>query len=81
MSEIDFEFATQDDCLQRMVPSDLRAIISERDWLRKEKAELLEELEDRYHDTKCGCGHPACRRCQVDARTLAVINKAKGETE
>ena len=43
--------------------------------------ELLQELEDRYHDTQCGCGHPACRRCQADARTLAVINKAKGETE
>ena len=42
---------------------------------------LLEELEDRYHDTKCGCGHPACRRCQADERTLAVINKAKGETK
>jgi len=43
--------------------------------------ELLEELEDRYHDTKCGCGHPACRRCQADARTLAVIIKAKGQQE
>lgn len=43
--------------------------------------ELLEELEDRYHDTKCGCGHPACRRCQADKRTIAVINKAKREIE
>lgn len=43
--------------------------------------DLLEELVDRYHDTKCGCEHPACRRCQADARTLAVIRKAKGESD
>lgn len=33
---IDFEFATRDDCLDRMVPSDLRALVSERDRLQAE---------------------------------------------
>ena len=41
--------------------------------------ELLEDLEYRYSQTKCGCGHPACNRCQDDKQTEAVIAKAKGE--
>lgn len=28
---IDFEFACQDDCLDKMVPSDLRKLVAERD--------------------------------------------------
>ena len=31
MSKITFEFATQDDCLDKMVPSDLRKLVKERD--------------------------------------------------
>ena len=42
--------------------------------------ELLEELESRYVDAKCGCGHPACKRCRDDQETERIINKAKGET-
>lgn len=40
MDEITFEFACRDDCLQRMVPSDLRVIVRERDDLRKRVKEL-----------------------------------------
>ena len=43
--------------------------------------ELLEELESRYVDAKCGCGHPACKRCRDDQETERIINKAKGEEE
>ena len=32
--KIDFAFACRDDCLDRMVPSDLRALVKERDALR-----------------------------------------------
>ena len=32
--KIDFAFACRDDCLERMVPSDLRALVRERDDLR-----------------------------------------------
>ena len=42
--------------------------------------DLLEELEYRYEQGKCGCGHLACKRCEDDRRTMKVINKAKGET-
>jgi hypothetical protein len=34
MNEITMEFARQDDCLDNMVPSDLRQLIGERDRLR-----------------------------------------------
>ena len=42
-------------------------------------AELLQEMEYRYAQAKCGCEHPACNRCEDDRQTLAVINKAKGK--
>ena len=32
--KITFEFATQDDCLDRMVPSDLRVLVAQRDRLQ-----------------------------------------------
>lgn len=41
--DITFDFACQDDCLDRMVPSDLRALIRERDDLRAQ----LEAAEKR----------------------------------
>ncbi len=31
---VTFEFATHDDCLDKMVPSDLRDLVAERDELR-----------------------------------------------
>ena len=43
--------------------------------------ELLEDLESRYIQTKCGCGHPACNRCEDDRETKRVLNKAKGGGE
>lgn len=41
-NEISFELATQDDCLEKMVPSDLRQIIAERDQLRKVLEKAIE---------------------------------------
>jgi hypothetical protein len=38
--KITFEFATQDDCLDRMVPSDLRVLVAQRDRLQARMAEL-----------------------------------------
>ena len=40
--EITFEFACRDDCLGKMVPSDLRQVVAERDRLR-ERNEALEK--------------------------------------
>ena len=39
--KITFEFATQDDCLDRMVPSDLRVLVAQRDKLQARVAELV----------------------------------------
>lgn len=41
---VTFEFACRDDCLNRMVPSDLRALVAERDRLRAELAEAKEAV-------------------------------------
>ena len=43
--------------------------------------ELLEELQYRYEQDKCGCCHPVCKFCEDDRQTLKVLRKAKGETE
>ena len=40
MSDITFEFATHDDCLDKMVPSDLRVLVAERDRLIERNREL-----------------------------------------
>ncbi len=37
---------------------------------------VLHELQDRYEQTKCGCDHPHCKRCQSDAQTFRVIDLA-----
>lgn len=41
MSDITFDFACRDDCLERLVPSDLRKLVAERDALRQQ----LERVE------------------------------------
>ena len=68
MSNITFEFACRDDCLDKMVPSDLRALVSERDVLREQyrlARALIAEEADR-HSSECGCYWcelvNACRR-------------------
>ena len=40
-ADVTFEFATQDDCLDKMIPSDLRQLVAERD-----------ELQAKYNDLK-----------------------------
>lgn len=41
--------------------------------------ELYQELLDRYTQTRCGCGHPACGRCWDDKVTESVLARARGE--
>ena len=43
--------------------------------------DLYDELEDRLAQTRCGCGHPACKRCEADAETERVLAKARGEEQ
>lgn len=42
---IDFDFATQDDCLDKMVPSDLMGLVVERDQLQEQVDSLRDSLE------------------------------------
>lgn len=41
MTDITIEFARRDDCLDKMVPSDLRLLVAERDQLRAELAATM----------------------------------------
>ena len=43
MERITFEFATKDDCLDKMVPSDLRVLIGQRD---RAEATIEQQAED-----------------------------------
>lgn len=45
---IDFDFATRDDCLDRMVPSDLRQLVAERDRLRAKYDELIMQVSLKH---------------------------------
>lgn len=42
---INFDFACRDDCLDKIVPSDLRLIVAERDRLRLLLSECLTKFE------------------------------------
>lgn len=48
--EVTFDFACRDDCLDRMVPSDLRALVAERDRLRAELAKAKEAIAAERED-------------------------------
>lgn len=41
--------------------------------------ELLEDLQEAAAEARCGCEHPACRRCERDKRWAKTIAKATGE--
>jgi len=60
--EINFEFATQDDCLDKMVPSDLRLLVGERDRLQARVAELESFINQAPVETGvCMCGEEMYR--------------------
>jgi len=35
--------------------------------------EVLQELIDLHEQTRCGCGHPACRKCRDDRAIESTI--------
>lgn len=68
---IDFDFACQDDCLDRMVPSDLRTLVAERDRLQS-RLDELEKQTIRYLDTEgCSC----CEANEPHYEALEAIGK------
>lgn len=42
---------------------------------------LLARLESMAAQHACGCGHPACKRCEDDRMNQEVIKRAKGGAE
>ena len=54
MSDITFEFATHDDCLDKLVPSDLRALVAERDRLIARNRELEERAASSVQSALIG---------------------------
>lgn len=68
--------------------SDYEALQAECEKLRAESQRLIEVLSDYYSQNKCGCGHPACKRCLddrfvedvlADTHAGAVIRAGGGE--
>lgn len=69
MMDITFEFATRDDCLDKMVPSDLRQVVAERDRLRTRVAELEEFIRNAPVSTGiCCCGE------SMDSHEAAIVS-------
>ena len=50
-SDITFGFATRDDCLGKMVPSDLRLLVGERDRLLEQNEKLRQRLMKHFYKT------------------------------
>ncbi|NTT99385.1 hypothetical protein [Pseudomonas aeruginosa] len=73
MSEkINMEFARRDDCLERMVPSDLRLLISERDKAEAEAQALREEVAALKHSQQVLIGSRNAHRDERDAARKEV---------
>lgn len=87
---ITFEFATRDDCLDKMVPSDLRQLVSDRDALLEQVADLTRKLNLRQRvghmdDIQKAVPHPEikllpCPNCgnhediSYNCYTMAEVN-------
>ena len=72
--KITFEFATQDDCLDRMVPSDLRVLVAQRDRLQARVAAQQSAL-----NSICTCSWGAAEF--FDVGKAASWSQAKAEIE
>ena len=48
--------------------------------LRSEREELLGALRTMAAQHRCGCGHPACNRCEDDRMCEAAIAKCEGRS-
>lgn len=72
--EVTFDFAYRDDCLDRMVPSDLRALVAERDRLRAELAEAKEAVAAEREACAAVAEDTAAG---VDAESIAAAIRAR----
>lgn len=47
--------------------------------LQAESARVREALSDYYHQHRCGCGHPACKRCMDDRHMQEALATGGGQ--
>lgn len=80
MMNITFEFACQDDCLDKMVPSDLRKLVNERDQLKADNAVLAEAATAYAEVIEIGAAKGwTCEYLKMGL--IAAGLKLKGETK
>lgn len=51
----------------------------ECEQMERRLASVSGVLRERIAQTACGCGHPACRRCQDDAADRLVLREVGSE--
>lgn len=47
--------------------------------LKAQNQLLREELSDAFFSNRCGCGHPACNRCERDEEYEKALNSATAQ--
>jgi hypothetical protein len=86
---IDINFAMRDDCLDNMVPSDLRMLVSERDELLEQRDKMLLITKSTLcpdcqtsGEFSVGGGYLAgCKFCSGRADLINEIEQSKQTTE
>lgn len=73
-NDIDLDFACRDDCLDQMVPSDLRQLVAERDRLRGKVASLIDNSTTVEGTTS---GDMECWCLRVDEKTYRAVKGDK----
>ena len=84
---ITIEFARRDDCLDKMVPSDLRVLVAKRDTLQAERdrleakiAKMLPIVESVAHvGMNCGCGVHAITKYDIKLARAALQESEEDE--
>ena len=83
IERIEFAFATRDDCLDHLVPSDLRLLVGQRDRAEakvKQLQKLCDESYEYLRNTTVECGCDDCAICRlVDRLRAQTTERQEGE--
>lgn len=67
--------------LKATKPAVVLPLVDKVERLQQANKDLLARLESMAAQHACGCGHPACKRCEDDKLNQEVIARAKGGAE